>query len=205
MKTLLFLGDSITDCGHCFDSENLGNGYVRKIAEKFPAKKEAVKILNKGMDGFTVPAVNRLWKRSCPRMKPDFITLLIGINDLAVLKNTGMDFDYGLKAFEENYQTLLEDIRLVTDCPLLLIEPFIFPCPAEFSTWDADLRNLCESMKRIAASCDAEFLPVWEKLKNAASSQGYAHITTDGIHLTAEGHQILADAWLQRYLAVNAT
>ena len=53
MKTLLFLGDSITDCGHSFDPENLGNGYVRIIAENFSVQKDDVKILNKGIDGFT--------------------------------------------------------------------------------------------------------------------------------------------------------
>ena len=31
MKTLLFLGDSITDCNHYFDPENLGYGYVREV------------------------------------------------------------------------------------------------------------------------------------------------------------------------------
>ena len=29
MKQFLFLGDSITDCGHAFDYEDLGEGYVR--------------------------------------------------------------------------------------------------------------------------------------------------------------------------------
>ena len=34
MKTILFLGDSITDCGHSFDPDHLGYGYVRLISEK---------------------------------------------------------------------------------------------------------------------------------------------------------------------------
>lgn len=29
---LLFLGDSITDCGHCFTADNLGNGYVKHVS-----------------------------------------------------------------------------------------------------------------------------------------------------------------------------
>ena len=93
MKTLLFLGDSITDCNHYFDPENLGYGYVRSISAKLTQKNtpdNQYQVLNKGNDGFTVPALSRLWSRSCLNLKPDFITILIGINDLAVIKNTGI-------------------------------------------------------------------------------------------------------------------
>lgn len=202
MKTLLFLGDSITDSGHCFDPENLGDGYVRIIAEQFFNQKEPVKILNKGADGFTVPAVDRLWKQSCLNIHPDFITLLVGINDLAVLRNTGMNPDDGLKIFEKNYRSLLEDIRLLTDCPILLMEPFIFPYPAEFSLWEPGLLKMCRIIEDIASSCHVGFLPLWKKLSAAASVRGYADITTDGIHLTKEGHKILAEAWQLYYLSV---
>ena len=30
-QTVLFIGDSITDCGRRQDQEQLGNGYVRKV------------------------------------------------------------------------------------------------------------------------------------------------------------------------------
>lgn len=205
MKTLLFLGDSITDCGHSFDPENLGNGYVRMIAENFSAQKKDVKILNKGIDGFTVPAINRLWKQRCLNIRPDFITLLVGINDLAVLQNTGINFNEGLKIFEENYRTLLEDIRLMTDCPLLLMEPYIFPYPAEFSSWEPGLRKICKIIEKLAASCHADFLPLWKSLNTAALEQEYSNITTDGIHLTKKGHQILAKSWQLYYQSVASS
>ena len=57
MKTLLFLGDSITDCNHYFDPENLGYGYVRMISDKIKTPDTNYQVLNKGNDGFTVPAL----------------------------------------------------------------------------------------------------------------------------------------------------
>ena len=39
MKNLLFLGDSITDCNHYFDPDNLGYGYVRIISDKLSKTK----------------------------------------------------------------------------------------------------------------------------------------------------------------------
>lgn len=199
MKTFLFLGDSITDCGHCFDSKNLGNGYVRIIAQNYSDQKKTVKILNKGFNGFTLPSVNRLWKQSCLSLRPDFFTILVGINDLSVFQINRVPEDEALKIFQENYQLLLESIRLTTDCPILLMEPFIFPHPTEYALWEPKLLKLCERIQDIAASYKVGFLPLWKKLQTAALERGYENITTDGIHLTEDGHRIVAEAWLEYY------
>ena len=37
-EKVLFIGDSITDCGRRQDEEKLGHGYVRKITELLTAK-----------------------------------------------------------------------------------------------------------------------------------------------------------------------
>lgn len=164
MKDLLFLGDSITDCNHYFDPENLGQGYVRMIYGKINTPDKIYQVLNKGNDGFTVPAVRRLWKRSCLNLQPDFITILIGINDLAVMRNTGITASVGLADFREQYQTLIDDIRMMTDCPILLMEPFIFPYPAEYSTWEPELHAMSEIIQDIASKNQVTFLPLWENL-----------------------------------------
>ena len=196
MKKLLFLGDSITDCNRYFDSENLGYGYVRMISEQINTPDKNDQVLNKGNDGFTVPAVRRLWKRSCLNLRPDFITILIGINDLGIIKNTGITTSVGLCEFRDQYQALIDDIRILTDCPILLMEPFIFPYPAEYAGWEPELHQISALIQELAASNGLDFLPLWEKLSSAAKEEGYPAITTDGIHLTDKGHQLLASAWI---------
>ena len=197
MKTLLFLGDSITDCNHYFDSENLGYGYVRMISEQINTPDINYQVLNKGNDGFTVPSVRRLWKRSCLNLKPDFITILIGINDLAVIKNTGITLSVGLAEFREQYQALIDDIRMMTDCSILLMEPFIFPWPAEYTAWEEDLHTLSNLIQKHAVKNTLSFLPLWDELRTTAKSEGYSEITTDGIHLTPNGHKLIANKWLE--------
>ena len=197
MKTLLFLGDSITDCNHYFDPENLGYGYVRMISEQINTPDINYQVLNKGNDGFTVPSVRRLWKRSCLNLKPDFITILIGINDLAVIKNTGITLSVGLAEFREQYQALIDDIRMMTDCSILLMEPFIFPWPAEYTAWEEDLHTLSNLIQKHAVKNTLSFLPLWDELRNTAKSEGYSEITTDGIHLTPNGHKLIANKWLE--------
>lgn len=199
MKTLLFLGDSITDCNHYFDPENLGYGYVRMIEKQINTPDKNYQVQNFGNDGFTVPALRRLWQRKGLNLKPDFITILIGINDLAVIKNTGVTPSVGLAQFREQYQALIEDIRLMTDCPILLMEPFIFPHPAEYASWEPELHQMNKLIRQLAFDNGLFFLPLWEDLLSTAQKEGFSEITTDGIHLTAEGHKILADQWIRNY------
>ena len=196
MKTILFLGDSITDCNHYFEPENLGYGYVRMISDKINAPDKNYQVLNKGNDGFTVPAVRRLWKRSCFSLKPDLITLLIGINDLGAIKNTGITPSAALAEFREQYQSLIDEIRLITDCPILLMEPFIFPHPAEYAAWEPEFHQMSQIISKLAKDNELAFLPLWEHLSAAAKAEGFSQITTDGIHLTSTGHALLADQWI---------
>lgn len=219
MKKLLFLGDSITDCYHSFDVDNLGEGYVRIIAEKLGYGFGNVKVSNMGYDGFTLPALKRLWNRisaeksaaitndteapsSNDDLNADFITILIGINDIAVMKNTGTDPVFALEEFKIGYKTLIEQIKKSYNCPILLMEPFIFPHPAEYAAWEPELRQMNDIIKKITEIYHIGYLPLWDKLKENADRYGYNTITTDGIHLTTEGHRILADSWLDYYRSV---
>lgn len=197
MKTLLFLGDSITDCNHCFEPENLGYGYVRMISDRINIPDKNYLVRNLGNDGFTVSAVRRLWKRSCLNLKPDFITILVGINDLSVIKNTGITPSAGLALFREQYQALIDEIRVLTDCPILLMEPFIFPHPAEYASWEEDLHQMNQIIQTLALTNHLTFLPLWEMLLSTAKLEGFHAVTTDGIHLTPYGHQLLTDQWLR--------
>lgn len=197
MKTLLFLGDSITDCNHCFEPKNLGFGYVRMIHEALNSQNTQYQIINKGNDGFTVPSVCRLYKNTCTAFSPDLITLLVGINDLAVIQNTGITETVGLADFRLRYQALIDQIRNTFHGPVVLMEPFIFPHPAEYSSWEPTLLEMNGIIRNLAVQNDLFFLPLMEMLKQNASLVGISSITTDGIHLTSRGHQLIADQWLQ--------
>lgn len=200
MREILFLGDSITDCDHSFDPENLGTGYVRMIAEYFSAQKAEVQIHNMGIDGLTVNSLKRLWNLCCKDLKPDFITILIGINDIAVMKNTDKDPELALLEFECQYESLIRQIRSQTNCPILLMEPFVFPHPAMFLSWEADVQLMSKIIQKLAVKYDLSFLPLWDALSNAALENGYDAVTLDGVHLTKLGHQMIADSLLHLLL-----
>jgi len=104
-----------------------------------------------------------------------------------------------LTQFREQYQALIEDIRMMMDCPILLMEPFIFPLPAEYALWEPELHKMSEIIQQLADTNHAEFLPLWEDLLSTAKKEGFSEITTDGIHLTASGHKMITDHWLRNF------
>ena len=87
MTILTCLGDSITDCDHCFSRDSLGNGYVKILSDRFERDDSDYQVRNYGTDGFTI---NRLLQRiqGDSDFTSDIITILIGINDIGLIINT---------------------------------------------------------------------------------------------------------------------
>ena len=51
MTILTCLGDSITDCDHCFSRDSLGNGYVKILSDRFERDDSDYQVRNYGTDG----------------------------------------------------------------------------------------------------------------------------------------------------------
>ncbi|MDO4308363.1 MAG: GDSL-type esterase/lipase family protein [Eubacteriales bacterium] len=203
MPHLLCLGDSITDCGRLFDSPPLGNGYVQKLSRKLTANGQHWKITNCGVDGFTIA---RLLSNAEPfylPQKADIITILIGINDIGLMMNTRRTsaqqkemLELALKHYEELLHVLAR-----SDTRFVLMEPFLFPYPEEYKTWIPHVRSLSRGIGTLAEKYRIPYLLLHEELNKKASMQGIHTLTTDGIHLTDTGHEILADLLYQHLTA----
>lgn len=196
-RTIVFLGDSITDAFHKMnvDEEKLGNGYVSVISRKLRDMGRNDFVRNSGHDGFTVTGLLRLFSYDCQQFSPDIVSVLIGSNDAALEMNTGKTLEE--QQFAENYKKLLERIRTCTKAEIICMGPFIFPYPMEYSNWIPVIRRIEKIQKDIAEEYGAVFLPLQDVLNEKAISQGYEKITPDGTHLAAGGAEFVADLWLQ--------
>ena len=76
---------------------------------------------------------------------------------------------------------------------LYFLEPFVFPWPRCYASWAPLLSQMSVHIKKISQDHGAVFLPLQNDLDQEAARSGPASITSDGIHLTPQGHQILAD------------
>lgn len=194
-QTFLFGGDSITDADHLWEPQTdyLGNGYVHIISEKLPN----AKILNRGHDGFTASMMRRFWESECISQQPDIVTILVGINDLA--EHLCWGGSHGAEEYEKNLEWLIKKTTKHTNAKIILMEPFIFPRPAEYINWMEPLAEFREKVRSLANKYRTGFVPLWDIFQEAQKQYKVDELTVDGIHLTRVGHEILADYWLQIY------
>ncbi len=85
---LLMIGDSITDRQRLPEGEGLfeaiGRGYVAYVdallGSVYPA--HAIRVTNLGVSGNTVRDLDARWQQDVLNRKPDWLAILIGINDV---------------------------------------------------------------------------------------------------------------------------
>lgn len=82
--TVLFLGDSITDCDRDRqDPHDLGHGFARlvadQLAETFPTA--GFIFYNRGIGGNKAADVLARLQEDCLQLAPDVLVFMIGIND----------------------------------------------------------------------------------------------------------------------------
>ena len=194
----LFLGDSITDAGHLWeqDPRMLGQGFVRKISEHRDFSQ--ARLTNRGQDGFTSADLLRLVRRLSGLENYDCVTILIGVNDLSVARYA--DPAWIPERFDENLQALMTLIRRSFKKRLLLMEPFLFVPPAENLHMLPFLGKERHILQKAAQTFSGEYVSLQQTLDAAVQQQGLWEITTDGIHLTDLGNQLLADRWIETYI-----
>lgn len=199
---VLFIGDSVTDCGRRDDDDrHLGHGYVRLIDEAFAAGGTPVTIVNRGISGNRVADLRDRWTRDAIDVQPDVVTVMIGINDTWRAMDSGEVTT--AEAYEVDYRHILDRLVSGTAAQLMLVEPFLLPVTPEQWDWRPDLDPRIAVVRRLAAEYDATLLAADGLLNQLAVNtgggavvSGFARYADDGVHLTDEGADVLAAAWI---------
>lgn len=199
---VLFQGDSITDAGRIRDNGNdLGRGYALMTAAQFSAKypEKQVKFLNRGISGNRVPDLQGRWQEDCLDLKPNLVSIYIGIND--TWRRYDRNDGTSTEAFKEGYRQLL-DQTASTGAKLLLIEPFVLPVPEDRKLWREDLDPKITAVRELAREFGARLLCLDGLFAQASTQADSAFWAPDGVHPSPAGHALIANAWLK---AVGAT
>lgn len=197
-QTLLFIGDSITDCGRRDDAEQLGFGYVRLIRDYLLARNPATapRIVNQGVSGNKITDVAARWKSDVLDVKPDAVSIQIGINDVwHGLANPGDGVP--LEQFTGVYHALLRQLQLtLPGTKLVLCEPSVIepPGPAE---GNARLLPYVRAVREIAREFGAVCcVPLHSAFVQARKTRPDITWTPDGVHPSSAGHMLIARSWL---------
>jgi lysophospholipase L1-like esterase len=131
-QKVLFIGDSITDCGRREGPHApYGNGYVA-LARAFLLARYAelgLEVVNRGIGGNTVRNLAARWQDDVIAEQPDWLSVKIGINDVWRTISNRLDEAVPLDEYERTYRQLLDQTRERTRARLILVEPYIIAPP----------------------------------------------------------------------------
>ncbi len=191
-KTLiLFQGDSITDCGRSWDDpDNLGDGYVRLLTTMLPDKypKHEFKFINRGVSGDKARDLVCRWDVDCISLQPDWLSILVGINDTLITTIT---------EFEEEYQTLLRRTTNELNSRIIICEPFLLL--GDNNAYREDLNPKIEVIRRLAKEYNTALVPLDKIFHEACSSETPEYWAPDGVHPSPEGHALIAKSWIKYF------
>lgn len=187
---VLFQGDSITDGnrGRSADPNHiLGHGYAFIIAARhgaaFPERK--LDFFNRGVSGNTVLDLEKRWAKDTLALKPDLLSVMIGVND--------QSRNVSLEAYETTYDKLLTDAREQNPkLKLVLMEPFVRhpgkPVPEGIVARQAIVAKLAQKH-------GAALVKLQKLFDDATAKTSDDYWVWDTVHPTYRGHQLLADEW----------
>jgi len=198
-QKLLFIGDSITDCGRGqpFGFGNgLGNGYVSLVNAMltggYPDRR--IDVFNTGSSGHTVLDLKARWKRDVLELKPDWLSIMIGIND--VWRQFDCPLETWTHVLPDVYEkTLMELTESVQVKGLVMMSPYYI----EDNRSD-DMRKRMDQygaiVKKVAARRGAIFVDVQAAFNKVLRHLPSEMFAWDRVHPGVAGHMIIARAFL---------
>ncbi|WP_237227031.1 SGNH/GDSL hydrolase family protein [Rubinisphaera sp. JC750] len=207
--TVLFQGDSITDAGRSRDRADevnqqaaMGKGYAWMAAAglltTYPKKE--LQIYNRGISGNKVHQLSDRWQKDCIDLKPDVLSILIGVND--IWHGLNGKYDGTVKTYENDYRALLKRTReALPNVHLVICEPFVLRCGAVNDKWFPEFDGYREAARRVfdeqhKSHPDAtRFVAFQDMFDEAVQYAPPEHWAGDGVHPSSYGASLMATAW----------
>lgn len=202
MKTILFQGDSITDAGRSREDDNyLGGGYPHLVKATLGFEHpEEYKFINRGISGNRVVDLYARIKVDIINLKPDVMSILIGVNDVW----HEFDIQNGVDAekYYKIYSMLIEEVKAaLPDIKIMILEPFTLCGDGNRNYYEgfrAEVEKRAEKAKQIAEKYNLTFIPLQKKLDEADKiAPGYW--LRDGVHPTEMGHELIKREWIKAF------
>jgi lysophospholipase L1-like esterase len=202
MPVILFQGDSITDVGRNRTSaaENnasaLGGGYPLMAASQMLRAHPdgGLRIYNRGVSGDRVPSLQARWETDTIALKPDILSILIGVNDLwhKLMGNSAGT----VAEYESQYDELLRGTKMaLPSVRLVILEPFVLVTGAVNEKWFPEFDERRAVAERVAKKAGALFVPLQAMFTQLAKTAPPSYWIGDGVHPTIAGHAAIAERW----------
>jgi lysophospholipase L1-like esterase len=201
--TVLFQGDSITDAGRKRDidkpnnQEAFGIGYAWMAASQMLVSRPDLKLscYNRGVSGNKVFQLAERWQSDFLDLKPNVLSILIGVNDIWHKLNG--NYDGTVEVYENDYNALIGRTKdAQPEIKLVICEPFVLNCGAVNAKWFPEFDGYRAAARRVAEKSGATFVPFQEIFDRAVAYAPPEHWAADGVHPTDIGDALMAHVWL---------
>jgi lysophospholipase L1-like esterase len=199
---VVFQGDSITDGGRdrSIPAPNvaaaLGTGYPLLVASQVlkARPQRGLTFYNRGVGGDKVPELAARWQADTISLRPDIVSVLVGVNDfwhkrLRGYAGTPGEYQDGLTALLETARRALPRTRLI------VLEPFVLRTGVVDAGWFPEFDVRRAAAARAAEMAGAAFVPLQAVFNELAARTTPSYWAGDGVHPTPAGHEVIADRW----------
>lgn len=199
---LVMIGDSITDAGRTrpvgeglFDP--LGRGYVCQfnalLGAVYPELR--IRVVNMGCSGNTVRDLKARWQTDVLDLKPDWVSIMIGINDVWRQYDSPLQTEIHvlLPEYEATLRELVAQTRPLVK-GLIMATPYYIE-PNRQDPMRATMDQYGAVVRRIAAESGAVFVDTQTAFDQALACQYAGTLAWDRVHPTQVGHMVIAKAF----------
>ena len=210
---VLFQGDSITDAGRSKDKEKatlpnqqtaLGNGYAWLAAAALLVDRPAdgLNVFNRGISGNKVFQLAERWQVDCLDLKPDVLSILIGVNDFWHTLDPKLGYIGSVEIYERDYHALIgRTKKALPKVKLVICEPFVLRCGAVTEKWSPEFDRYRVAARGVAEKHRALFVPFQRMFDQAIKYALPEHWAGDGVHPSPAGASLMAHFWLKTVTA----
>ncbi len=201
---LLMIGDSVTDVDRTkpvgeglFDA--LGKGYVSLVDASLQANHPAqgIRVVNMGTSGHTVRDLKARWQTDVLDQKPDWVSIMIGINDVWRQFDTPWQTEWAVPLAE--YEATLDELvaqTLPSVKGLVLMTPYFLE-PHRKDPMRVTMDQYGQAVQRIATRRNTHFVDTQAAFDKVMKHLHPMTLAWDRVHPNRIGHMVLTQAFLK--------
>lgn len=209
--TLLFIGDSITDYGRSpageggSQGEDWGQGYPSLVRGHLVSfyPQLGIRVINKGTSGNQTRDLMRRWDEDVLALHPDWVSILIGVNDVWRRFDTPLipQRHVMIEEYESNMRWLVEKTLPVTT-HIVLMSPYYMQ-PDRKDPMRVAMDQEGEVCRKLAAEYGCLFLDLQAEFDRVMEHVHPMAISWDSIHPGPIGRVLIANVFLEAMDALS--
>lgn len=205
LDRIVFAGDSVTDMGSAqpvgeglFD--NVGRSYVRVVENMLAAyyPEVFIRITNSGISGNTSRDLLQRFDRDVVDLKPDWVSICIGINDVWRQFDSPAMTDACVlpDEYEKNMEEMISKIKGRVK-GIFILSPYMIE-PNSEDTMRARMNEYVQICKKLSEKHNCIFVDFQKMYEDYCKIRHSAYIAWDRIHPNQIGATLMARAFLDK-------